>query len=208
MPQGKGTYGSQKGRPPENKKNYQDGGEVGGIAPPISSEVEEPFQDHLETGIPMLDARERSQVSYQLGGEVQPPTAPSIQPANYDKGGLIKKVVEKYKSKKAERKREKARKKSVEDFPITSVVQPKPKKKGLKPAVVPSNPPLFKGGTAKEKIIHAIPGLSKTPAGKRGLKNKTDIAGKNKKQKVAPKGGHALEPARITKGRKKTKQWV
>ena len=29
MPQGKGTYGSQVGRPPKKQKNYQAGGEVG-----------------------------------------------------------------------------------------------------------------------------------------------------------------------------------
>lgn len=199
MPQGKGTYGSQVGRP--SKKKYNKGGNVD----PFSTRNPEgvPAEQLVEMmenqgmaneGIPTSNAQERSQMS------------PDVE--QYGLGGIIKGVVGKYKSKKEGKKREKSRKKAVEDFPITGIVQPK--KKGLKPAKVPSNPPLIKGNTAKEKIIHAIPGLSKTPAGKRALKNKADKNKKvkNKMKKVAPKGGHSLEPASITKSRKKTKQWV
>ena len=43
-----------------------------------------------EIGIPMSNAMERSE-TYQLGGMVQPPTAPSIQPQvpAYKKGGKV-----------------------------------------------------------------------------------------------------------------------
>ena len=41
-----------------------------------------------EAGIPMADARDRSE-SYQLGGQVRPPTAPSMP--QYKKGGKVKK---------------------------------------------------------------------------------------------------------------------
>jgi hypothetical protein len=41
----------------------------------------------LETGIPMSNAQERSE-TYQLGGKVQPPTAPSMP--QYDEGGKVK----------------------------------------------------------------------------------------------------------------------
>ena len=172
-----------------------------------------PWESKAEADIRISNAMERTE-SYQLGGQVRPPTAPSISPTpQYKEGGFVKKAVEKYKSKKAEKKREKARKKAVEDFPITGIVKPKPKKKSLKTYVVPSNPPLFKGDTAREKIIHAIPGLSKTPAGKRALEREKHLKNKNKKtknkmQKVAPKGGHPLEPVPVTKGRKKKKQLV
>ena len=40
----------------------------------------------LETGIPMSNAQERSE-TYQLGGMVKPPTAPSI--TQYEEGGKV-----------------------------------------------------------------------------------------------------------------------
>ena len=44
-----------------------------------------------EIGIPMSNAMERSE-TYQLGGQVQPPTAPSMPPTpQYKKGGKVKK---------------------------------------------------------------------------------------------------------------------
>ena len=146
MPQGKGTYGSQVGRP--SKKKYNKGGSVdpfstrnpkGVPAEQLSEAMEKQnMAKSMEDAIPTTDAMGRSQVS------------PDV--TEYKEGGFIKGVVEKYKSKKAGKKREKSRKKAVEDFPITHVIQPK--KKGLKPAVVPSNPPLFEGDTVKEKILN------------------------------------------------------
>ncbi len=104
-----------------------------------------PWESKKEADIRISNAMERTE-NYQLGGAVRPPTAPSIAPApQYKKGGFIKKAVGKY-------KREKARKKAVKEFPITGIVQPE--KKGLKPAKVPSNPPLFEGDTVKEKILN------------------------------------------------------
>ena len=97
---------------------------------------------NMEESIPTTNAMDRSQVS------------PDV--TEYKEGGFIKGAVEKYKSKKAGKKREKARKKAVEDFPITGIVQPK--EKGLKPAVVLSNPPLIphygaKGRSSIENLI-------------------------------------------------------
>ena len=151
MPQGKGTYGSKVGRPP--KKKYQVGGSVDpfstrnpeGIPAKMDMEaIEEennsPIPNALEgqNEFPSSNAMDRSEVS---------PMGAEVGTGMYKKGGFIKGVIEKYKSKKEGKKREKARKKAVEDFPITDIVQPK--KKGLKPAVVPSNPPFFKGATVK-----------------------------------------------------------
>ena len=136
MPKGKGTYGSQVGRPP--KKKYNKGGSVdpfstrnpeGVPAEQLSEAMDN--QNMANQGLPTSNAQERSQVS------------PDV--TSYKEGGFIKKAVGKY-------KREKARKKAVEDFPITHVIQSK--KKGLRPAIVPSNPPLFEGDTVKEKILN------------------------------------------------------
>ena len=92
MPQGKGTYGSKRGRP----KKYQDGGSID----PFSSKNPESIvskkaieelaeQSAMEqSGIPMSNAQERSE-TYQLGGMIKPPTAPSI--TQYRKGGKVKK---------------------------------------------------------------------------------------------------------------------
>ena len=141
MPQGKGTYGSQVGRP--SKKKYNKGGNVDPFSTrnPIGVPAEQMAeamenQNMANEGLPTSNAQERSQ------------TSPDTE--QYGLGGIIKGAVGKYKSKKEGKKREKSRKKAVEDFPITGIVQPK--KKGLKPAVVPSNPPLIKGDTTKEKI--------------------------------------------------------
>ena len=136
MPQGKGPYGSKVGRPP--KKKYNKGGNVdpfstrnpkGVPAEQLTEAMEN--QNMANEGLPTSNAQERSQ------------TSPDV--TSYKEGGFIKKAVGKY-------KREKARKKAVEDFPITHVIQPE--KKGLKPAKVPSNPPLFEGDTVKEKILN------------------------------------------------------
>ena len=147
MPQGKGTYGSKVGRP---KKKYNIGGNVDPFSTRNPTGVPaEQMADAMENqnianqGIPTANAQERSQAS---------PMGSEVGTGMYKEGGFIKGVVEKYKSKKAGKKREKARKKAVEDFPITHVIQPK--KKGLKPAKVPSNPPLFEGDTVKEKILN------------------------------------------------------
>jgi hypothetical protein len=100
MPKGKGTYGSQVGRP-SKKNKYQ----AGGMIDPFSQKNPEGLlvQEALETkadlgessDIPMEDARGRSE-SYQLGGMIDPSSAPSITPTpQYEKGGKIKKLEEK-----------------------------------------------------------------------------------------------------------------
>ena len=103
MPQGKGTYGSKVGRPP---KKYPAGGmlngaphEQGGI--PIEAEGGEfiikadsvneetlPILEQInEVGeFPTANAMDRVE-NYQLGGAVQPPTAPSMP--QYKKGGKV-----------------------------------------------------------------------------------------------------------------------
>ena len=158
MPQGKGTYGRQVGRPP---KKYQDGGTTDQNEAVLDAAMkgQELKSISLES-IPTENAPDRKQVSL-MGDEVGT--------GMYEEGGFIKKAVEKYKSKKAGKKREKSRKKSVEEFPIKGVVQPK--KKGLKPAIVPSDPPLFKGDTVKEKFLNQsiLYGMGKK-AGKKGKK--------------------------------------
>tara|TARA_Y100000310_G_scaffold152669_1_gene152138 strand:- start:15 stop:386 length:372 start_codon:yes stop_codon:yes gene_type:complete len=82
MPQGKGTYGSEVGRPPKKLKKYQVGGEVEAILE--AALMGEDF--------PMTNAMERSQ-TYQLGGPVRPPTAPSMP--QYKKGGKVEKTKKK-----------------------------------------------------------------------------------------------------------------
>ena len=161
MPQGKGTYGSKVGRPPKKKK-YQAGGSVdpfstrnpAGIPAKMDMDaIEEqnnlPTPNALEgqNEFPTSNAMDRSEVS---------PMGAEVGTGVYKEGGFIKRAVEKYKSKKEGKKREKARKKAVKDFPITGIVQPK--KKGLKPAVVSSNPPLIphygaKGRSSIENLI-------------------------------------------------------
>ena len=110
MPQGKGTYGSKKGRPP---KKYNKGGllsgpshEEGGIPllaeggeVMINSSVNNAAGMHEEellalnedpedyAIVPTSDAMFRSE-NYQLGGVVKPPTAPSMP--QYKKGGKVK----------------------------------------------------------------------------------------------------------------------
>jgi len=177
---------------------YQDGGNVDpfslrnpeGVAVQQARKAVED-KNMANEGIPTTDAMDRSQ------------TSPDTE--QYREGGFIKKAVEKYKSHKAGKKREKARKKSVEDFPITSVVQPKTKKKDLKPAKVPSNPPLFKGETLKEKFLNQSILYN---LGKKAGKKDSEVKSPSKGKKVSPKGGHSLEPAPITNGRKKKKQWT
>ena len=107
MPQGKGTYGSQVGRPSKNKKEYRVGGEVspqaeGEVAPnfplengavkeanEMGQELESIPLEVVEPEFPTSDAMFRSE-NYQLGGMVQPPTAPSITPTpQYKKGGKV-----------------------------------------------------------------------------------------------------------------------
>jgi len=98
MPQGKGTYGSQVGRP--SKKKYQAGGEVEPNFPienpaieeanKMGQELESISLESIEPEFPTSDAMFRSE-NYQLGGEVRPLTAPSIQPQApaYKKGGKV-----------------------------------------------------------------------------------------------------------------------
>ena len=114
MPKGKGTYGSQVGRP--SKKKYQAGGEVAPNFPMENPAVEDANKmgqelksiplGGIEPDFPMSNAMERSE-NYQLGGAVRPPTAPSIQPPQYKKGGkvdvtdIVKSVGKREKAKKS-----------------------------------------------------------------------------------------------------------
>ena len=88
MPQGKGTYGSKVGRPP--KKKYQVGGvidEPALEAAQMGQELESIPLQRIEPEFPIENAPDRIE-TYQLGGAVKPPTAPSI--ASYKKGGKVK----------------------------------------------------------------------------------------------------------------------
>jgi len=94
MPQGKGTYGSQVGRP--SKKKYQAGGEVEPNFPIENPAIEEANKmgqelesiplGGVEPEFPTSNAADRIE-NYQLGGAVRPPTAPSI--SAYKKGGKV-----------------------------------------------------------------------------------------------------------------------
>ena len=89
MPQGKGTYGSKVGRPP--KKQYQAGGEVEAIAEAaqMGQELKSIPLEGVESEFPTTNAPDRME-TYQLGGQIQPPTAPSITPTpQYKKGGKV-----------------------------------------------------------------------------------------------------------------------
>jgi len=96
MPQGKGTYGSEVGRP--SKKKYQVGGEVTDVAEVIAEAAQ------MGQEFPMSNAMERSE-NYQLGGQIQPPTAPSMP--QYKEGGpvdvtdIVKATSERQRNKKA-----------------------------------------------------------------------------------------------------------
>tara|TARA_Y100000310_G_scaffold174322_1_gene174404 strand:+ start:954 stop:1478 length:525 start_codon:yes stop_codon:yes gene_type:complete len=125
-----------------------------------------------ETGTPVTNAPDRVK-KYQLGGMTKPPTSPSITPtSSYKKGGIVKKAIGKIKDKRRIKELEKSlkgvgtpkshqkagrelaylkQKGKEPTHKITGIA--KPKKKGLKPAKVPSNPPLFKGDTVKEKFL-------------------------------------------------------
>ena len=83
MPKGIGTYGGQIGRPLKKQKKYQEGGEVEAILEAVQMAQE------FGSEFPTSDASFRSE-SYQLGGMVQPPIAPSITPPAYKKGGKVK----------------------------------------------------------------------------------------------------------------------
>ena len=91
MPQGKDTYDSQVGRPLKKQKKYQEGGEVEAILEatqmgqvPLAGSVE-----GIEPEFPTTNAPDRME-TYQLGGQIQPPTAPSITPTpQYKKGGKV-----------------------------------------------------------------------------------------------------------------------
>ena len=84
MPQGKGTYGSEVGRPSKKRKNYQIGGEVEPILE--AAQMGQIPLGGIESELPIEDAAFRSE-TYQLGGQVRPPTAPSMP--QYKKGGKV-----------------------------------------------------------------------------------------------------------------------
>ena len=86
MPQGKGTYGKQVGRPP---KKYYGGGSVdpfssknpeGVVAEKEMEAIDEMnMQEDMQNAMTEVDAMERSE-TYQLGGMVAPPSAGSVAP--------------------------------------------------------------------------------------------------------------------------------
>ena len=110
MPKGKGTYGSKVGRPPKKLNKYQTGGMIKGRSHEEGGELIEvegnefvtqngsvneetlPVLEYInETGElpPISNAPDRIE-NYQLGGQVRPPTAPSISPMpKYKKGGKV-----------------------------------------------------------------------------------------------------------------------
>ena len=210
MPQGKGTYGSKVGRP---KKKYNRGGSV------------DPFSTRNPVGVP---AEQMAEAIATSNAQDRSQTSPDV--TEYKEGGTVKKFIDRHiirKDKRRVKKLEKSLKggntpkghqKSERELAylkqkgkepthkITGIT--KPKKKGLKPAKVPSNPPLFEGDTVKEKILNQsfLYQAGKKAGAKKGKKaGKKKAEGKSQK-KIAPKGGHSLEPA--SKGRKKGKQWA
>ena len=74
MPKGKGTYGHKVGRPP---KKYQAGGQTEAVMA-AAMKGQELKSISLEN-IPTQNAPDRME-NYQLGGKIQPPTAPSMTP--------------------------------------------------------------------------------------------------------------------------------
>ena len=104
MPQGKGTYGSQVGRPPKKQKKYQTGGEVEMNADPFSTKnafgvpageaMKKMNEKNVMEGLkeagkasqppqgapPTANAQERSQ-TFQVGGNV----------LEYKEGGKVSK---------------------------------------------------------------------------------------------------------------------
>ena len=95
MPQGKGTYGSQVGRPLKKQKKYQEGGEVPmeneaiKEANKMGQELKSIPLEGVEADFPIADARDRME-TYQLGGQVKSPTTPSIKPTpQHEKGGKV-----------------------------------------------------------------------------------------------------------------------
>jgi len=101
MPQGKGTYGSQVGRPPKKQKKYYGGGKVGMGTDPFSSknpgglpteqimEAIDEKNDLEETpslnAIPSANAQERSQKS--------PDTTEYKSPKEEKIGKMVKKAL-------------------------------------------------------------------------------------------------------------------
>ena len=129
MPQGKGSYGSEVGKPPKKQKKYQTGGEVLG-ASTMGQELESISLKSTEPDYPIADAMERSE-TYQLGGAVKPPTAPSMTPTpQYGKGGPVKSGSQARSSKQKEAHRiaaEKAKKRIAKEK--MEYGRPKKKKK-------------------------------------------------------------------------------
>jgi len=197
MPQGKGTYGSQVGRP---KKKYNKGGSVDPLNPfasrikeagklardsirdKMASEDSDPFSTRNEEGVPAEQAMDMLEDANMANeglptSNAQERSQASPDVTEYKEGGFIKKAVEKIKDKSRIKKLEKSLKggntpkghqKSERELAylkqkgkepthkITGIA--KPKKKGLKPAVVPSNPPLVphygeKGRSSLENLI-------------------------------------------------------
>jgi hypothetical protein len=89
MPKGKGTYGSKVGRPP---KKYQEGGTTGQAEAVMDAAMKgQELKSISLENIPTENAPDRSE-TYQLGGMIKPPTAPSITPTpQYEKGGKVPK---------------------------------------------------------------------------------------------------------------------
>ena len=85
MPQGKGTYGSQVGRPPKKKK-YQAGGSIDPFSTKnpdsvVTKQALEEMKDQAD--IPMSNAMERNETS---------PMGAEVGTGVYKKGGAVKKL--------------------------------------------------------------------------------------------------------------------
>ena len=80
-----------KQMPYEKQPNFQEQSPAVAEANKLGQELSYIPLEGVESEFPTSNAMERSEV-YQLGGAVQPPTVPSIQPQApaYKKGGKVK----------------------------------------------------------------------------------------------------------------------
>ena len=164
----------------------------------------DPFSTKNPTGVPAQEVVEAQQLASKQAEGMDIPTTNAMDRSQaspdtteYKDGGPVSKKVAAIKEgvrtrvqdvrhrigeASEKRKREKARKKSVKKYPITGIAKPKPKVGPLPSAKlvkVPSNPPLFKGDTTKEKVKNVVKGA--VNLGSFGLLG--NKAGKKRKKK-------------------------
>ena len=147
MPQGKGTYGSQVGRP---KKKYDKGGSVdpfstrnpeGVPAEQIAEAMEN--QNMANEGLPTTNAMDRSQVSpdteqYGLGGKIKGKAAEVKEDIRTRTQDVRHRVGEKVKAKKRKKKMAKAHKELTKEYSKRKKKTDRQTKKALK-AKAPSS---------------------------------------------------------------------